>query len=90
MRVGEEEIIATNVRIVSATNKNLDEEIKKEKFRVDLYYRINVCRIQMPPLSDRKEDIPALVAHFIKKATKKNQKIVSGISILVRVISESR
>jgi transcriptional regulator with PAS, ATPase and Fis domain len=80
MRLGGEELITTNVRIISATNKKLKDEVKKRTFREDLHYRINVCRIQMPPLRERKEDIPLLISHFIKQAAEKNRRRVSGIS----------
>ncbi len=59
-----------NVRIISATNKNLEEAVKKGEFREDLYYRINVVRIEVPPLRKRKEDIPILVEHFSKLFSK--------------------
>jgi DNA-binding NtrC family response regulator/tetratricopeptide (TPR) repeat protein len=80
MRLGGEKLITTNVRIIFATNKDLLEEIKKETFRKDLYYRIYGCRIHMPPLRKRKEDIPFLTSQFIKQAAEKNQKKVLGIS----------
>ncbi len=64
-RVGGTKDIKVNVRIISATNKDLVEEIKKGNFREDLYYRLNVVPIYIPPLRERKEDIPALANHFI-------------------------
>ncbi|GAB6182415.1 sigma-54-dependent transcriptional regulator [Thermodesulfovibrio hydrogeniphilus] len=64
-RVGGTKDITVNVRIISATNKDLVEEIKKGNFREDLYYRLNVVPIYIPPLRERKEDIPELVNHFI-------------------------
>ncbi|MFQ5650773.1 MAG: sigma-54-dependent transcriptional regulator [bacterium] len=66
-RVGGNELIKVNTRIISATNKVLEQLVKEEKFRKDLYYRISVFPIKMPPLRDRKEDIPLLSAHFLKK-----------------------
>lgn len=66
-RVGGTKDIKVNVRIISATNKDLSEEIKKGKFREDLYYRLNVVPIYLPPLRDRKEDIPELVSYFISE-----------------------
>ncbi|PIE35880.1 hypothetical protein CSA56_02195 [candidate division KSB3 bacterium] len=66
-RVGGEKTLETDVRIVSATNKNLEEEMKAGRFREDLYYRLNVIPIEVPPLRERKEDIPHLVDHFRKK-----------------------
>jgi len=63
-RVGGQDIIAINVRLVCATNRNLDEECKEGRFREDLFYRINVVPIELPALRERQEDIPHLVAHF--------------------------
>ncbi len=65
--VGATEPVDINLRLIAATNKNLLEEIKKEQFREDLYYRMNVVGIHLPPLRERKEDILLLVEHFIKK-----------------------
>lgn len=67
MRVGGSEMIEADVRIIAATNKNLEEEIRNGRFREDLYYRINVIPIFLPPLRQRKEDIPLLVKHFLDK-----------------------
>lgn len=64
-RVGGEKEIAINVRVIAATNKNLVEEIEKKNFREDLYHRLSVILIHVPPLNERKEDIPALAEHFI-------------------------
>ena len=72
--------IKTNVRIIAATNKDLDEMVKNGEFREDLFYRINVVRLHLPPLKDRKEDIPLLVDHFIQKLNKINQRQVQGIT----------
>ncbi len=66
-RVGGTRNIKLNVRIIAATNRNLPEEIKEGRFREDLFYRLNVFPLRMPPLSARIEDIPQLAAHFIKK-----------------------
>ncbi len=66
-RVGGIKDIKVNVRIISATNKDLAEEIKKGNFREDLYYRLNVVPIYLPPLRDRKEDIPELISYFISE-----------------------
>ena len=78
-RVGAEKTISVDVRIISATNKELKREVEKNNFRDDLYYRINVVPIHLPPLRERKSDIPLLVEHFLKEAIKEGQKI-SGIS----------
>ncbi|HVR84184.1 MAG TPA: sigma-54 dependent transcriptional regulator [Planctomycetota bacterium] len=67
-RVGGTESVSVDVRIVSATNQNLDERVREGRFREDLYFRLNVVRIDVPPLRDRRDDIPALVAHFLDLA----------------------
>ena len=66
-RVGGTEPIEVDVRVIAATNKNLEEEIKKGNFREDLYYRLNVVPIHVPPLRSRKEDIPILANYFLNK-----------------------
>lgn len=66
-RVGEERSVSVDVRIIAATAKDLEQEAKKGNFREDLFYRLNVLPIKIPPLRERKEDIPILVEHFIKK-----------------------
>jgi two-component system response regulator PilR (NtrC family) len=66
-RVGDIKDIKTDVRIIAATNKNLEEESREGRFREDLYYRLNVIEIKLPPLRDRREDIPSLVNHFLAK-----------------------
>ena len=67
-RVGGEETTKVDVRVISATNKKLKKEVKQGKFRDDLYYRLNVIPIRVPPLRDRKIDIPLLVEHFLRQA----------------------
>jgi len=67
-RVGGEETITAEVKVISATNKNLKKEIRKGRFREDLYYRLNVIPIQLPPLRERKTDIPLLIEHFLTEA----------------------
>lgn len=66
-RIGGSDNIHIDVRLISASNKNLDELVKEEKFREDLFYRLNVITIVIPPLRERKEDIPLLAHHFLKK-----------------------
>ena len=79
-RVGGLETIKTNVRIIVATHKNLEEQIKEGLFREDLYYRINVFPIYMPPLRDRKDDIMLLADYFLEKIAAENNKNISRIS----------
>jgi len=79
-RVGGLETIKTNVRIVVATHKNLEEQIKEGFFREDLYYRINVFPIYMPPLRDRKDDIMLLADYFLEKTAAENKKDITRIS----------
>ncbi|HOG41555.1 MAG TPA: sigma-54 dependent transcriptional regulator, partial [Bacteroidales bacterium] len=69
-RVGSDKDITVNVRVVAATNKNITEEIEKGNFREDLYHRLSVILIHVPPLSERIEDIPLLVEHFIKQISR--------------------
>jgi DNA-binding NtrC family response regulator len=85
-RVGGEETIDVDVRIISATNKDLKEAIAKNTFREDLYYRLNVVNIHIPPLREHKEDIPLLVAAFLKEFTEENKKKIEGIDPKVRLI----
>ncbi|MFQ6092570.1 MAG: sigma 54-interacting transcriptional regulator, partial [bacterium] len=68
------------VRIISASNRDLAEEVKKGRFREDLYYRLNVISIHMPSLRERKEDIPLLVRHFLEKHRQKSAKPIEGIA----------
>ncbi len=78
-RVGGEETIQMKARIIVATNKNLQELVKQGKFREDLFYRINVFSINVPPLRERKEDIPLLVVHFLQKINRELHKNVRKI-----------
>lgn len=78
-RVGGQETINVDVRIVAATNRNLEEEVKNGKFREDLYYRLNVVHIHVPPLRERKDDIPLLIAKFVEEFAEENGKVISGI-----------
>ena len=69
-----------NVRIVAATNKNLEELVKKDLFREDLYYRINIVKLVLPPLRDRKEDIPLLAEHFLRRFNNLRGKEIQGLA----------
>ncbi|KLO21926.1 hypothetical protein X275_07645 [Marinitoga sp. 1197] len=73
-RVGGTKEINVNVRVISATNRNLEEEVKKGNFRMDLYYRLNVININIPPIRERKEDIPIFIEFFNKRYSKKYNK----------------
>ncbi len=79
-RVGDNEPIKIDVRIVAATNKNLEELVKEKRFREDLFYRLNVVALNLPPLRERAEDIPLLGDHFLRKYAEENKKSVSQIS----------
>ncbi len=79
-RVGGTEDIRVDVRIISATNKDLEEAVKEKRFREDLFYRLNVIQVKLPPLRDRKEDIPILANHFLKKYSEELNKNILKIS----------
>jgi two-component system, NtrC family, response regulator HydG len=79
-RIGGNGIIKINVRVVAATNRSLEKEVAEGRFRLDLYYRLNVFPVALPPLHDRKEDIEALAIHFLKKYAIKARKDVTGIT----------
>ncbi len=77
-RVGGTSPIPVDFRLIAATNKTLEDEVKKGNFREDLYYRLNVVKAVMPPLRERQEDIPLLISHFIEKYTKGLETAVNG------------
>ena len=79
-RLGSSQPIKSDVRIIAATNRDLEKMMKEEKFRADLYYRLNVIPIHVPPLRKRKQDVPPLVDHFIQKYGEKEGKKIVGIS----------
>ncbi|MCU0641766.1 MAG: sigma 54-interacting transcriptional regulator [Candidatus Margulisbacteria bacterium] len=79
-RLGGTQTVKVDVRVICATHRNLETLVKERKFREDLYYRINVFPVNLPPLRDRKEDIPLLVDHFIHKFKLENKKKIKGIN----------
>jgi len=79
-RVGGEATIQVDVRVIAATNKDLMEQINDGAFREDLYYRLNVVELEVPPLSHRKEDIPLLAQHFLETFVAKNRKEIKGFT----------
>jgi transcriptional regulator with PAS, ATPase and Fis domain len=78
--LGTTESVQADVRIVTATNRNLEKLVKSGEFRQDLFYRINVVRIKLPPLRERKEDIPLLIDHFIRRFSNLKKKLITDIS----------
>jgi len=81
MRVGDHKKIIVDMRIISASNKSLKESVKSGEFRQDLYYRLSVVPINLPPLRKRKGDIPLLIGHFLDQFCKKIKKPVPEISV---------
>ena len=79
-RVGGSKTIDVDLRIIAATNRNLEDLVREGKFREDLYYRLNVVPIHMPPLRERKQDVPLLFAHFLEKSNAMNSANVEGFS----------
>lgn len=79
-RVGGEESLKVDVRILAATNRDLQKEVLNGNFREDLFYRLNVVALNVPPLRDRNDDIPLLVQHFVEKYAQKNRKQVKGLT----------
>jgi transcriptional regulator with GAF, ATPase, and Fis domain len=78
--IGSRSPIKINVRVIAATNRNLEKEVAEGRFRLDLYYRLNVFPIELPPLRERTEDIPALASHFINYYNRKAGKKITGVS----------
>jgi DNA-binding NtrC family response regulator len=85
-RLGSNHTFKTDVRVITATHRNLEEAIKKGLFREDLYYRLNVISIALPPLRERREDIPLLINYFLKKYSNENQKSITDISKEARAL----
>jgi transcriptional regulator with PAS, ATPase and Fis domain len=79
-RVGGKRTIKVDARVIAATNRNIEEAVEKGEFRSDLYYRLNVITITMPPLRERKDDIPLLASHFLEVYSKRNKKGILGFS----------
>jgi two-component system response regulator HydG len=79
-RLGGTQTVPVDVRVVAATSKDLGREVAEGRFREDLYYRLNVVEIRLPPLSWRREDIPLLADHFLRRFAVKNAKAVRGFS----------
>jgi len=79
-RVGGSEVITINVRVIAASNKDLKKEMEEKRFREDLFYRLNVVTLPMPPLRERKEDIPLLAQHFLQLFSAKNAKLIKGFT----------
>lgn len=77
--LGSTQSVEHNVRVLAATNKNLDAEVREGRFREDLYYRINVFKISLPPLRERKDDIPLLIDHFIERFNVLQKKSIEGV-----------
>ncbi len=80
MRLGGTQTIRVDVRIIAATNTNIEELIRQKMFRKDLFYRLNVIKIELPPLRNRKEDIPLLVRHFLEIYGKENSKKIESVT----------
>ncbi len=78
--VGGHRTVRTDIRVIGATNRNLEELTRQGKFRQDLYFRLNVVAINIPPLRDRREDIPLLAAHFVRKFSEKCNRVVRGFT----------
>jgi len=81
-RVGSDQTMKVDVRILAATNRNLEEDVASGKFREDLFYRLNVVTLKVPPLGERLEDIPLLTQYFLDKYAEKNRKQIKGFTPL--------
>lgn len=79
-RIGGSATFKINVRIIAATNRNLEKEVAEGRFRIDLYYRLNVFPLLLPPLRERKDDIPVLARHFADTYSRKSGKVITGFS----------
>ena len=88
-RLGSTRSIALDVRVVAATNRNLEEAIANGTFRADLYHRLNVVKVTMPPIRERREDIPLLASYFVAKYSKACKRTVNGVSLAARALLQS-
>jgi two-component system response regulator HydG len=79
-RVGGTETISSDVRLIVATNRDLEDEVREKRFREDLFYRLNVVPVTLPPLRERREDIPLLADHFLSEIAERNGKLIRGFS----------
>ena len=86
IRVGGEKTIDIDVRVIAATNRDMEKEVKEGRFREDLYYRLNVVHIAVPPLRERRDDIPLLLNSFLKEYAKENGKNITGIDNRARAL----
>jgi two-component system response regulator HydG/two-component system response regulator AtoC len=88
-RIGSKESIPVDARVIAATNRNIEEDVQKGNFRADLYYRLNVITVRMPPLRERKDDILPIANHFLRTLCKKNKKQICGLeSDVVQTLKE--
>jgi two-component system response regulator HydG len=78
--LGGTQTIQVDIRVIAATNKDLEAEIASGRFREDLFYRLNVVTLQVPPLRERQEDIPVLADYFLKRYAEKNRRLIKGFS----------
>lgn len=85
-RVGGEETLEVDVRVITATNRDLEKEIKTGSFREDLFYRLNVVRIHVPPLRERKDDLPLMITAFIREFAEENGKKIEGVDPKARSV----
>lgn len=83
-RVGGEDTIEVDVRVITATNRDLEKEIAEGRFREDLFYRLNVVRIHVPPLRERKDDLPLMISAFVKEFAEENGKVIENIDSKAR------